>query len=97
MREANCCGFDEFFGNLYHLNAEDEPEHPDYPKNPAFRAARVVSGLILRLIKYRPEILPEGGSLGMNSSMSAITYPNIQASRWCDIFLRLGRSGRGGS
>ena len=28
-------GFDEFFGNLYHLNAEDEPEHPDYPKNPA--------------------------------------------------------------
>ena len=31
-------GFDEFFGNLYHLNAEDEPEHPDYPKNPSFRA-----------------------------------------------------------
>ena len=26
-------GFDEFFGNLYHLNAEDEPEHPDYPKD----------------------------------------------------------------
>ncbi len=31
-------GFDEFYGNLYHLNAEEEPEHPDYPKNPAFRA-----------------------------------------------------------
>src|SRR3954470_6143857 len=31
-------GFDEFFGNLYHLNAEDEPEHPDYPKTPAFNA-----------------------------------------------------------
>ena len=30
-------GFDEFFGNLYHLNAEEEPEHPDYPKDPAFR------------------------------------------------------------
>lgn len=30
-------GFDEFFGNLYHLNAEEEPEHPDYPKNPEFR------------------------------------------------------------
>src|SRR5262252_3886781 len=29
-------GFDEFFGNLYHLNAEDEPENPDYPKNPEF-------------------------------------------------------------
>jgi arylsulfatase len=30
-------GFDEFYGNLYHLNAEEEPEHEDYPKNPAFR------------------------------------------------------------
>ncbi|MEC8427178.1 MAG: arylsulfatase, partial [Pseudomonadota bacterium] len=30
-------GFDEFFGNLYHLNAEDEPEHPDYPKNPEMK------------------------------------------------------------
>ncbi|MFC3119075.1 arylsulfatase [Jhaorihella thermophila] len=29
-------GFDEFFGNLYHLNAKEEPEHPDYPKDPAF-------------------------------------------------------------
>jgi len=29
-------GFDEFFGNLYHLNAEQEPEHRDYPKDPAF-------------------------------------------------------------
>ena len=30
-------GFDEFFGNLYHLNAEEEPEQPDYPKDPEFR------------------------------------------------------------
>ena len=30
-------GFDEFFGNLYHLNAEDEPEHPDYPEEPEFK------------------------------------------------------------
>ncbi|MGC1407549.1 MAG: arylsulfatase [Acetobacteraceae bacterium] len=30
-------GFDEFFGNLYHLNAEEEPESPDYPKDPKFR------------------------------------------------------------
>jgi len=30
-------GFDEFLGNLYHLNAEEEPEQADYPKNPAFR------------------------------------------------------------
>jgi arylsulfatase len=30
-------GFDEFFGNLYHLNAEEEPENSDYPKNPEFK------------------------------------------------------------
>ncbi len=30
-------GFDEFFGNLYHLNAEEEPEGYFYPKDPAFR------------------------------------------------------------
>src|SRR5205814_1924074 len=30
-------GFDEFFGNLYHLNAEEEPELPDYPKGPEFK------------------------------------------------------------
>src|SRR5438094_10612341 len=32
-------GFDEFFPNLSHLNAEEEPEIPDYPKDPRFRAA----------------------------------------------------------
>src|SRR5215213_5764503 len=31
-------GFDEFLGNLYHLNAEEEPENEDYPKNPEFLA-----------------------------------------------------------
>ncbi len=31
-------GFDEFYGNLYHLNAEEEPELRDYPKDPAFLA-----------------------------------------------------------
>ncbi len=30
-------GFDEFLGNLYHLNAEEEPENEDYPKDPEFR------------------------------------------------------------
>ena len=29
-------GFDEFFGNLYHLNAEEEPENPDYPNEKDF-------------------------------------------------------------
>ncbi len=39
-------GFDEFFGNLYHLNAEEEPEDPDYPKNPEFAAKFGVRGVL---------------------------------------------------
>jgi arylsulfatase A-like enzyme len=39
-------GFDEFFGNLYHLNAEDEPENPDYPKDPKFRLTIGPRGVI---------------------------------------------------
>jgi arylsulfatase len=39
-------GFDEFFGNLYHLNAEEEPEDPDYPKDPRFRDAFAPRGVI---------------------------------------------------
>ena len=39
-------GFDEFFGNLYHLNAEEEPENPDYPKDPAFKKKYGPRGVI---------------------------------------------------
>jgi len=39
-------GFDEFFGNLYHLNAEEEPEGYYYPKNPAFREKYGPRGVI---------------------------------------------------
>ena len=39
-------GFDEFFGNLYHLNAEEEPENPDYPKDPEFRKKYGPRGVI---------------------------------------------------
>jgi arylsulfatase len=39
-------GFDEFFGNLYHLNAEEEPELRDYPKDPAFRAKYGPRGVV---------------------------------------------------
>lgn len=39
-------GFDEFFGNLYHLNAEEEPEDVDYPKDPRFRARFGPRGVI---------------------------------------------------
>jgi arylsulfatase len=39
-------GFDEFFGNLYHLNAEQEPEARNYPKDPAFRKMFSPRGVI---------------------------------------------------
>ncbi|WP_264001181.1 sulfatase-like hydrolase/transferase, partial [Mycolicibacterium gadium] len=42
-------GFDEFFGNLYHLNAEEEPEHPDYPTEeeaPRLRKSLLPRGVI---------------------------------------------------
>ena len=39
-------GFDEFMGNLYHLNAEEEPELEDYPQNPEFRQRYGPRGVI---------------------------------------------------
>jgi len=39
-------GFDEFYGNLYHLNAEEEPENADYPKAPEFRKKYGPRGVI---------------------------------------------------
>ena len=39
-------GFDEFYGNLYHLNSEEEPEDPDYPKDPEFLAKFGPRGLL---------------------------------------------------
>ncbi len=48
-------GFDEFFGSLYHLNAEEEPEDPDYPKDPAFRAKYAPRGVL------HTWALPNGG------------------------------------
>ena len=48
-------GFDEFFGSLYHLNAEEEPEDPDYPKDPAFRAKYAPRGVL------HTWALPDGG------------------------------------
>ncbi len=42
-------GFDEFLGNLYHLNAEEEPENRDYPKDPEFRKKFGPRGVIKAL------------------------------------------------
>jgi arylsulfatase len=39
-------GFDEFFGNLYHLNAEEEPEYPNWPKDPEFNKKYAPRGVL---------------------------------------------------
>ena len=59
-------GFDEFFGNLYHLNAEDEPENPDYPKDPAFKAKFGPRGVMKCKASDRddPTVDPRFGRVG---------------------------------
>ena len=59
-------GFDEFFGNLYHLNAEEEPELPDYPKDPAFLAKFGPRGVLhcLATDKDDPTVDPRWGRVG---------------------------------
>jgi len=59
-------GFDEFFGNLYHLNAEEEPELPDYPKDPAYRAKFGPRGVLNTKAtdKDDPTVDPRFGKIG---------------------------------
>jgi len=59
-------GFDEFFGNLYHLNAEEEPELPDYPKNPAYLAKYGPRGVLRCKATDRddPTVDPRFGKIG---------------------------------
>ncbi|WP_422931662.1 arylsulfatase [Singulisphaera sp. PoT] len=59
-------GFDEFFGNLYHLNAEEEPELPDYPKDPAYRAKFGPRGVLKCKAsdKDDPTVDPRFGKVG---------------------------------
>jgi arylsulfatase A-like enzyme len=59
-------GFDEFFGNLYHLNAEEEPELPDYPKDPGYRARFGPRGVLRCRATDRddPAVDPRFGRIG---------------------------------
>ena len=59
-------GFDEFFGNLYHLNAEEEPELPDYPKDPAYLAKFSPRGVLRCKASDRddPTVDPRFGKVG---------------------------------
>jgi arylsulfatase A-like enzyme len=59
-------GFDEFFGNLYHLNAEEEPEQRTYPRDPAFRAKFGPRGVLRCKASDRddPTVDPRFGKVG---------------------------------
>ena len=59
-------GFDEFVGNLYHLNAEEEPELPDYPKDPAYLAKYGPRGVLKCKATDRddPTVDPRFGKIG---------------------------------
>jgi arylsulfatase A-like enzyme len=59
-------GFDEFFGNLYHLNAEEEPEMDNYPKDPHFKANFGPRGVIHSWAtdKDDPTEMPRWGKVG---------------------------------
>jgi arylsulfatase len=59
-------GFDEFFGNLYHLNAEEEPYYDNYPKDPKFRAQFGPRGVLKCKAsdKDDPTVDPHFGKVG---------------------------------
>jgi arylsulfatase A-like enzyme len=59
-------GFDEFFGNLYHLNAEEEPEYPNWPKDPEFTKKYGPRGVLKckATDKDDPTIDPQFGRVG---------------------------------
>lgn len=59
-------GFDEFYGNLYHLNAEEEPEDPDYPTDPAFHERFGPRGVLECKASERddPTVDPRFGRVG---------------------------------
>jgi len=57
-------GFDEFFGNFYHLNAEEEPENPDYPKDPKFKERFGPRGVFHCYATDTASTLPDDGRFG---------------------------------
>ncbi|MBK6316889.1 MAG: arylsulfatase, partial [Blastocatellia bacterium] len=62
-------GFDEFFGNLYHLNAEEETENVDYPKNPEFLANYGPRGVMRCTASDKDDatVDPRFGKVGMQT------------------------------
>jgi arylsulfatase len=97
-------GFDEFYGNLYHLNAEEEPELPDYPKNPAFRAKYGPRGVMdcKASDKDDPTVDPRFGRVGKQvikdtgplTKERMITIDDDIANRSVDFIQRQHNTGK---
>ncbi len=98
-------GFDEFFGNFYHLNAEEEPENEDYPKNPEFKAKFGPRGVFKCVATTTESTLPEDPRFGKwgkqkcedtgplnKKRMETIDYEIADASM--DFMARATKSGK---
>ncbi|MCY2967582.1 MAG: arylsulfatase [Planctomycetota bacterium] len=97
-------GFDEFYGNLYHLNAEEEPELPDYPNDPAFRAKYGPRGVLdtkasdkddatvdPRFGKVGKQVIKDTGSL---TKKRMETVDDDIASRSAEFIQRQSKAGK---
>ncbi|MSP76244.1 MAG: arylsulfatase [Rhodospirillaceae bacterium] len=97
-------GFDEFYGNLYHLNAEEEPELPDYPKDPAFRAKYGPRGVMdcKASDKDDPTVDPRFGKMGKQvckdtgplTKARMVTIDDDIAARAVDFIERQNKAGK---
>ena len=97
-------GFDEFYGNLYHLNAEEEPELPDYPKDPAFRAKFGPRGVMdcKASDKDDPTVDPRFGKVGKQvctdtgplTRKRMLTIDDDIAARAVDFIQRQNKAGK---
>jgi len=97
-------GFDEFYGNLYHLNAEEEPELPDYPKDPAFFAKYGPRGVMdcKASDKDDPTVDPRFGRVGKQvikdtgplTKERMITIDDDIANRSVDFIQRQQKAGK---
>jgi arylsulfatase A-like enzyme len=97
-------GFDEFYGNLYHLNAEEEPELPDYPKDPTFRAKFGPRGVLdcKASATDDPTIDPRFGKVGKQvckdtgplTKLRMETVDDDVANRAVDFIQRQNKAGK---
>ena len=97
-------GFDEFYGNLYHLNAEEEPELPDYPKDPAFLAKYGPRGVMdcKASDKDDPTVDPRFGKVGKQvctdtgplTKARMVTIDDDIANRAVDFIKRQQKAGK---